>query len=908
MTSLVAIALLALSSLQEPDWKTWERRPREFAGASFDGGKLTLGANAWSSLVSPAVYEDFEATLTFSILEAAKNTSYLTLKDWGVWTDFGASDEGYELGVLLRDGPEGGYRVQVSAKLQEIALLSYPKGSFLRVAPGKIPVNTPHEIRVSVQGNHVIVKLDGEEKIDYVEECVPRGKGAFGLGCSSGGKVAVERLRLAALPKRAPEKAPPHTARLAAREWRERTWIFDGQEPILQLFQSTELPINSNVKLKPGFRAMLIMEIAWNPNSPSDYPEEVQTLSRPRCTPKDGKLEVAWEGKDAKGRFGSQIMMTVGYDPGRGMYTYDFDRTLEMAPGKEFNFQRGLYFEHHDATDPFAWKYMIFKREDGQIYYRPLCHYFDPGSFPDAAMNKGFRAWVGRVDGPDLVSPAVEYEAPTASWETGPASFAVCAWGYDTGIGFPGRILKGGDKIRVKYRYTGYPAEEMKAKLAQAKIYPLPRLDPRRHMIFAKGWPKLDFSKFAALSEWWPYGSIPWQNAHNGLPDYSLEQKSGYGSGFAIKFGALAHAEACLESHGPVRKGRYVVSAHAKGDHLYGPGAYLQVWRMKEHTGDGYAGTGTVLGKEVHHFGNGTFDWKRVGFVAEISEDAPALAISLGNAGTGEVLFGDLEILPLKDGEAPPAGIAAKGNPRGAEFPPAPVGALADYRMEEGRGSYVLDAAGSLGPLELANVAWTTDEGRPALKFADNPSGRQDYVPQGIFAQNHFKNLETAPRQPDPRRQALAIAGVGGGQTLLRSWSVSVDVKPAARMDPEADILGFGSRAFKLVLKSSPGGYLLGARLNYNEQHWTEATLRPDAWSRITVTGDSKPGEKARLSFYVNGRLVKESQSPQVSELNVHPPLILGSEIFYLDHGFYHGLIGRVTIYGRALTPGELGR
>jgi len=228
--------------------------------------------------------------------------------------------------------------------------------------------------------------------------------------------------------------------------------------------------------------------------------------------------------------------------------------------------------------------------------------------------------------------------------------------------------------------------------------------------------------------------------------------------------------------------------------------------------------------------------------------------------------------------------------------------------MEEGRGSFVYDAAGALGPLELANVAWTTDEGRPALRFADNTSGKQDYVPGGILATHHFRNLDAAPKQPDPRRQPLAIAGVGGGQTLRRSWSVSVDVKPAAKMDPEADILGFGARAFKLVLKGSSGGYVLGARLSYAEQHWTEAVLRPEVWSRITVTGDAKPGEKVTLRFYVNGKLVKESVSAQVSEVNVHPSLILGSELYYLDGAFYRGLIGRVTIYGRALAPVEVGR
>ena len=54
--------------------------------------------------------------------------------------------------------------------------------------------------------------------------------------------------------------------------------------------------------------------------------------------------------------------------------------------------------------------------------------------------------------------------------------------------------------------------------------------------------------------------------------------------------------------------------------------------------------------------------------------------------------------------------------------------------MEEGRGRHVLDAArGPLGMLELANVDWARDEGRPALRFSDAGAGRGDYPRAGAL-------------------------------------------------------------------------------------------------------------------------------------------------------------------------------
>ena len=57
--------------------------------------------------------------------------------------------------------------------------------------------------------------------------------------------------------------------------------------------------------------------------------------------------------------------------------------------------------------------------------------------------------------------------------------------------------------------------------------------------------------------------------------------------------------------------------------------------------------------------------------------------------------------------------------------------AVADYRMEEGKGGYVHDYAGGFGPLELHKAEWVTDGGRPALKFGEGKAGRHRRAASG---------------------------------------------------------------------------------------------------------------------------------------------------------------------------------
>lgn len=61
------------------------------------------------------------------------------------------------------------------------------------------------------------------------------------------------------------------------------------------------------------------------------------------------------------------------------------------------------------------------------------------------------------------------------------------------------------------------------------------------------------------------------------------------------------------------------------------------------------------------------------------------------------------------------------------------------------------------------------------------------------------------------------------------------------------------------------------------------------------------------VANYVDGKLVKEAPSAKVAAPQPMPwALVLATERFYLDSAYYHGLIGRTTVFDRALRGEEI--
>src|SRR5207247_10056168 len=114
---------------------------------------------------------------------------------------------------------------------------------------------------------------------------------------------------------------------------------------------------------------------------------------------------------------------------------------------------------------------------------------------------------------------------------------AVCAAFYDTGVALGSETAPAGTKVRVKYRYTGWPAEEAEALFKASKIYDTPMLDPQHHYIFADEWPKLTFSKFVPMSEAGIDGRHACLTGHKQRPAYALDKNASAGSGLAKRPG-----------------------------------------------------------------------------------------------------------------------------------------------------------------------------------------------------------------------------------------------------------------------------------------------------------------------------------------------------------------------------------
>lgn len=905
MTTARALATLSClvpflgASAQEvtrPDFSKLEARPANAPGVRVADGKAVLTGDGWTYLTTAETPADVEVETVFTIQEPARSFGYFG-QHWSVWPDLTYGDRGFEAGMLLRGGDDTGYRVQLSHRLQEVALVKFPSGGYLRSVPCPVKLKEPHRVAVTVQGPWVAVRVDGRERIRYRDGLLTIPRGRAGVGVSSGATVSFETLSVKAVPAAPAAPPPPHVPNFSVRNWLGgRPWVFDGEEPILLLPTAESTYIN-NVKLRPGFKPLLSWNSHWDVQTQGAFKEADNAFGGDLATRGGGKtLTARWTFRHVKDRFVVRTRMDVGYDARREVYAYDVESELEVLPGEPFHFRYGYDFEHHTPLDPFRWQYLILRRQGGQVNHRPV-YPIDPGPQYDLEQSGGARVWYGRHNGDFLVAPAVEYDLPDAGKRK--LHTAVCAAFYDTGVAFGAETAPAGTRVKVKYRYTGWPAEEAEKLFKASTVYDSPTLDPNHHWIFAEGWPKVTFDQFVPLSQTWIYGRRPFLSGHNQRPTYALAKAPGIGAGFAMKLGPGAYGAVDLPAPSPLPNGRTVVSVLARSINTHGPGGRVELEARE-------AKTGKVVKRQTHYLGNGTWDWKRSAFVTDVPGGAQVLHLGLGNAGTGELWVAEVAFTPLPDGAAVPPGVlaAAAGDP--PKTPAAPPGAVADYRMEEGSGLYVLDGAGGpFGMLQLANLDWTVDEGRPALRFADNASGRREYARMGTLEMAYLRHSGYAGRDTLP----VALAGMHGGGFDLKGLTVSSWVKPAARMGggSRGDVVGVGARRFILALSGREAPYRLSAAIDVNDSVTSDVRVDAGRWTHVAMTCEATPEKKWRVRLYVDGTASGEGTTQKFSApASLPPSLILGAEIFYFHDSYYRGLIGRTTIFDRALGEAEI--
>ena len=916
---LCCIATMPVDALFAEDLTRWSPLPVETKPAALEPARATLQGNAWSYLLAPDPFAGIDVGATVSIENPATRFDYFG-SSWSAWPDPKFGDMGFEAALLLRGGADGstGYRVQVSTKYQEVALVRFPDGGYLASVPCPVPAKAPFKLRARVAGGVISVFLDGKEFIRHADRLDPApARGRVGIGVSSGARVQFSGLEIRPVEAGPAPARSPHQPNFVARRWiGGRQWVFDGAEPIL-LLPSTESSTVMNVKLMPGFKPLLTWNSHWDTQNQGAYPEAANSTVDVRATGGGPTLTATWRGKHTGNRFGTETKMVVGFDKQRGTYSYDIDSELEVFPGQPFHFRYGFDFEHHTPLDPFNWQYLVARKRGGELYNRPV-YPVDPGPQHDLETYHGLRVWHGRHNGDMRVAPAVEYEI-RPEWnevEQGggksgrrQCNTAVCAAFYDTGVAFAPETAKPGTRVRVKYRYAGYPADEAKALFDQSKVYRSPTLDPDHHYIFADEWPKLTFSQFTPMSQSWQLGRSPFMTGHNQRPSYGLERNCGAGSGFAMRLGPASYGKAPLAKAGAPSPGRYTLTALVKSDNTLGPGGRIELESVQ-------AKSNKVLSSETHFVGAGSFGWQRQGFTFDIPQGAAGLNIAFGNAGTGDFLVTEVEIRKLGEGETPPAGVLARANSKPAPVPPAPPGAVADFRMLEGKGFRCLNHAG--GPqLELANLSWVVDGGRHALRFAENETGRESFQPDGHIGMHIFGNAQdfnylAAYKAYEGRRSVPFAMGAGGSIVLgceryylhgayyrgligrvvilrrpvgeaevallardepLPEAEVSADskgvtlaawVKPAVGLGKHAthpgggDIIGYGNRNYVLkLLGSGDRGdappYRLAARLDVNDGIQTSPALMADRWHHVALTVTPENG-KRRMRLFLDGK------------------------------------------------------
>lgn len=879
---------------------TLQRRPAAFAGVALSGAQATLeGSDRWSFLVGQEALTDARVSVTYTIQQPATVSRFFG-QGWSVWPDATYSDGGFEAALLLAAGENNGFRVQVSHKYQQLALVKWPDGGYLRVVDCAIKQGQPQTLAVTRRGNVLSVSLDGIEKIHYRDDVRPLGGGQAGFGVAGQARVSFENFSEEALPAQKDEPAVAHVPSFSARKFLGgRAWVFDGDEPIL-LLPVPEASFINNVKLRPGYKPQLGWNSHWDVQNQGAYREADNTVTAAVTSGGGASLDAKWESHHVQERFVVRTAMKISYDPGRDAYVYAIESELEV--GKEpFFFRYGYDFEHHTPLDPFQWQYLVARRADQSLYFRPI-YPIDPGPQLGLAQSDGLRVWYGRHNEQMLIAPAVEYtmdpRANLTSNQKGELvprkiNTAVCAAFYDTGVAYEPETAPAGTKVHVQYRYTGYPAAEAETYFKSAAIYPAPTLDPQHHYIFADEWPKLTFSQFKPMSETW-VGRTPFITTQGQRPTYDLVQNAGAGSGYAMRLGPASYGKAPLKPTAPLEPGRYTLSALVKSINTHGPGGRIELEVLAPKTN-------AVLAQYTHYVGRGTFDWKPVRFGFDVPARAGALRVAFGNAGTGEMQITEVAFAPLD-----PATPASDPDATPPAFAPAPPHAIADYRMEEGRDLAVFDSAGGpFGQLGLANLDWVTDAGHAALRFSDNTTGRTDAF--GAAA----RYLDEPSYRECQHQTAVAIAGHHGGSMEISACTLSAWIKPAAQMgtpkSPRGDLIGLGARRAVLSLAGPKPPYQLMLRLDVNETFKANTELEADRWYHVAATAEPTPEKKWKISLYVDGARVLESISEKsIPPLRLPPSLVCGAELFYLHEAYYRGLLGRVTVFDRALSEEEI--
>ncbi|MBM4074310.1 MAG: hypothetical protein FJ267_01540 [Planctomycetes bacterium] len=264
------------------DLSLWTAQPDDWKPAVLAEGKVALTADKWSFLFAPEEHAHVELTANVTIVEAAKQLRFFG-ESWSAWPDPTFGDGGFEAGVLVHGAKDlsSGFRVQLSHKYQCVALVKYPEGGYLRVVPCEVKLNQPIAVSVVTHGHGIMVKVDGQQKITLVNVPPLLKSGRVAIGTSSHAKVEFDKVSVTSLEQRPPlVTASARVAQLSVRRWLgDRQWVFDHNEPILQLHN--ERDPSCFAKLMPGDKPRLTFDSHWGLENQGAFPDAASKWTEP---------------------------------------------------------------------------------------------------------------------------------------------------------------------------------------------------------------------------------------------------------------------------------------------------------------------------------------------------------------------------------------------------------------------------------------------------------------------------------------------------------------------------------------------------------------------------------------------------------------------------------------------------
>lgn len=762
----------------------------------------------------------------------------------------------YEAGVVFRQSGGGYYRVGFSSRDQEVSLWR-SDGGFLAVKPFPIKAGEDIPFQIDYSGPRIKVSVGGTEVIDCLDlrPLIAPGRIGFAdfMSTVTFSKVTLGKTLLN--PARA--EIPVD---FSHRQWHGRDWFFNGLEPIACLDDGLGL----NCKIGACYRMIGLSPACWLQYRGPEWYANKQVKVDVRET--GSQLKCMIEGKTPGEEIVSHFLMTITYDKGARMYTYDFDSDFTVQKGKTWLNTYGLEFSDFipynvtgPSVTPGAWPcyypWIVWRSKDGHLYKYPINHddyYPVTGKRDETAAlvpEGGFIGFFGEEINP--VTRIVKSQFDVIQ--------GLCNWAHDMHLDYPkpAKPMPEGSTYAIHFQLVGVDRAAGDTLIAQASFPPDATHLDWEYPVFQQG--VNDFRKGQVLAT--PHAVQLWRKGSTEVPWYDepvfWDRKTGFDDKGSIRIDGPFSVASPLGTSAfmpPFTEKRYLISAMIKTENVKGSSPYI-----------GFYGDSNKAPLERFQTGIlGTHDWTRVGWFTEGLKGMGVGWLRLGLPGTGKVWFDKVEIRPLKDGEE----VALPKWKQEAE--PAPMPDLLVWlKMNDGEGAGALDYSHHGNSAELRGLKWVRDEER------------------GMCVEGDGTGMATIESKPE--------------LDFNLPFSFSCWVKPST---------GGGNLFAKYMhigfrLQNSSAPFRIGFDMNgkYNT-HQTEAKVPAGSWSFVVVTHDGKS-----VRIYLDGVKVWEKEQAE-KKVNSSPfPLGIGGfwhEGKVQTSTCFHGRMGEVKFHSTALSDEEI--